>query len=100
MVIAVLMTIGTFTGILALTILRGWVLSILWAWFIVPTFNVAQLSVALAIGLVMTANLIVKAPDVKEQEGTPMEKLTMGFVFSFSLSFIALGSGWIVKQFV
>lgn len=96
-----LITVGAFSGMVFLTILRGWVLSILWAWFVIPAFNVNQISIALAIGLTMTANLIVKAPAPPEpKEGTPTEKLVQSFVFSFSLSFIALGSGWIFKQFV
>jgi len=84
-----------FLAILALQITwGGYVLYVLWAWFIVPIFAAPVLSVPAAIGV----RLVVRAcygPSVGEQ---------MSFSRSLSMSAIGplflLGIGWIVKTFV
>lgn len=44
----------TITGIL----INGWVLSILWAWFIIPIFGIHALTFAQALGLCTIVNLL------------------------------------------
>lgn len=99
---AVLIGLGTLFAIVVLTVIRGWSLSILWAWFAVPAFGIAPLSIPMAIGLTMLANLVVASPrndsDTNGMDAT--DKMVQGFIFSISLSLVALGSGWVVKQFI
>ena len=40
-----------------ITIWRGYVLSVLWAWFIVPLFGLPALSIPLAIGLMVIVSM-------------------------------------------
>lgn len=93
--------IGYIVVAIALTILRGYAFSVLWGWFIVPTFKVADLSVALAIGIAATVHLMVASPVNPNNDATdPTDKAIQNCVFSGALSIISIGFGWIVKQFV
>jgi hypothetical protein len=50
-------------------ILNGWAVSVLWSWFIVPTFGLPLLTIPKAIGLVVIINyFFVKASDIKPQK--------------------------------
>jgi len=46
--------------------LTGFVLSQLWAWFIVPVFHVSELTVAQAIGVALVAGFVTHKPDLSE----------------------------------
>ncbi|HEX5446798.1 MAG TPA: hypothetical protein VFW87_23470, partial [Pirellulales bacterium] len=51
-------------------ILRGWVLSILWAWFIASQFGLPTLGIAQAIGIALTVGMFAprgKCPDKDER---------------------------------
>ena len=47
---AILVVLGFFGSWIGSTIFCGWVLKILWGWFIVPTFGLPILSIPSAIG--------------------------------------------------
>lgn len=49
--------IGAIIILSPVAIWRGYVLSLLWLWFIVPTFNAPVLSVAVAMGVSVIAGL-------------------------------------------
>ena len=48
--------IGVLVGIIAAIIMRGWVLSIMWSWFIVPLGAIA-LTIPMSLGVVMVVSL-------------------------------------------
>lgn len=86
-------------GIIALmvlaTILRGWVLSILWGWFVVPIFGFPPLAISQAIGIAITISLVAHqyVPTDKEQNWQP-------FVYCFLYPLVALLAGWIVRAWI
>lgn len=68
---------------------QGWTLSLLWGWYIVPTFNIPDLSVVNAIGISILVGgcLFVSIPDYR----TSLEKS-----LSRSLNIVTvLGIGWL-----
>lgn len=83
----------------------GYVLSILWGWFIVPTFNLPALSIPLAIGIALVISYVTHQTnfDKKKEELTDMENLKYaGRVFSWLAlkPALALLIGWIVLKFI
>lgn len=53
------------------SIWRGYVISLLWAWFVVATFHVPALSVPAAIGIAIIAGVLVPtySPNESESKG-------------------------------
>ncbi|MBU4347936.1 hypothetical protein KJ671_00275 [Patescibacteria group bacterium] len=49
-------------------ILRGYVLSVLWGWFIVPVFHLPELTLAVAIGIAMIMSIITHQHSTKKYE--------------------------------
>jgi Na+(H+)/acetate symporter ActP len=73
----------------ASSIWSGYVLSILWGWFIVPTFGLPMLSIPVAIGLALIVSYLTKSvSNTKTDWGwsisiaiiTPLVALCMGYV--------------------
>ena len=52
-----------------LAVLKAWVVSKLWAWYVVPTFEAPTLSVAVAFGLVVLVAFVAKASPPKTERG-------------------------------
>lgn len=98
-------------------ICSGYVLSILWGWFIVSTFNLPQLSVAPAIGLVMVISYLTKPlpeskkkkkiaeskeedASIKEEDASFVEEIFKGTMRVFLKASLALSIGYIVHLFM
>lgn len=83
-----------------MAVMQGWVLTILWGWFVVPTFGLPQLSIAVAIGFSLIVSLFrgaqqSKTPDERSTE----EKVGQALVLFFG-PLIVLFFGWIVHLFM
>lgn len=94
---AVLFTLAGIAGIAGIALLmieQGWAISVLWAWFIVP-LGVQALSIPAAIGVGITISMMHVKKGNKE-DGEWYE--TIGFAVLKPL--LAVGIGWIVKQFM
>ena len=82
-------------------LLNGWALSVLWGWFVAPQFALPPLSVPIAIGLVLTAQLIIR-PDY----GTTKHKDSdfgdvIGKAVGAAIAPLAVvGVGWLLLHFV
>jgi hypothetical protein len=88
-------TIGVMGLLIAATILRGWALSILWGWFVVPVFGLPPLSIPQAIGIAVTFSLIA------HQYVPSKDKETWGpIVFAILSPFIAVLVGYIVRSWL
>jgi hypothetical protein len=94
---ALALFIGTL-GLLAIAIAwNGYVLSVLWAWFIVTAFAAPKLSVAAACGVSLVyGHLKLKTPSVKDNRGAD-EKLIDAVVYGFLAPAFTLVFGWIIK---
>ncbi len=73
-------------------IVRGWVLKILWKWFVVPVFHQSQLSIAQAIGLVLIVGYLTRDAPHRDDR-----TLTETAVNAFVGPLLALTFGWIVS---
>lgn len=91
-------TIGcilVFAAIPFLLILRGWAAVTLWAWFVIPTFGAAPLSIPAAIGLAIFLEVVVptaSSPKERDKEND-IAKAFLG-------PFLLLAIGWIVRGFI
>lgn len=93
--------LGSLLGIILIpliAILHGWVLTILWGWFVVPVFRVSELSIAAAIGLTITIAMF-KTYEIKQQEKSPEDKLVEAAA-TIIVPLVVLFCGWIVHFFM
>jgi len=93
-------------------ILDGWVLSILWGWFMVPVFHLPPLAIAPATGIALMIGLLTReAPRPGIEEKTPRpafekmdrglwEKLARNGVVPWLFPLFTLFLGWIVHLFM
>lgn len=98
----VLVMLVLIFGIVSISwLLRGYVLSVLWRWFMVPTLGLPVLSVPQAIGIALVVGMLTHQnyhyPE-KEDEKTST-KVTR-FLEPFLAPFATLLVGWIVRQYM
>lgn len=87
------------------SIWSGYVLSVLWAWFIVPTFELQAISIPAAIGVSLLVNYLTsKSPQANEGNQSGQSKIAQtfinGLVFMFFSPLFALGMGAVVRMFM
>lgn len=95
--------LGVFALIAVATILKGWVLTYLWSWFIVPNFGLPELSIVSAIGICMVAGFLTSkyTGDIKrEKEDDPAKLFGTLFSYMIRMPLVMLGIGWIVHLFM
>ncbi len=103
--LAVLGGIIAFFGIWAFeAIYSGYALTVLWAWFVVPTFHLPQLSVVTAIGLAIVVSYLTHQIDTDDkEEGNKKswgERFGMSITYAIIKPSFALFFGWIVHLFM
>ncbi len=83
--------------------LNGWVLSIMWAWFVVPVFDAPALSVAQAVGLSCIVSFLrarsISSNNSGEKKSTN-EVILNGIGDVFLSPLMSLGLAYIVYQFI
>lgn len=80
----------------AVTCLKGWAMSVVWGWFIVPTFGLPALSIPQAIGISIFAGLIrIAKMDGESKDGI---WVTSAKVSAFIV--LAVLIAWIVTKFI
>lgn len=93
LLIVVSLVSGVFT-----TIYSGWVLTKLWAWFVIPTFAAPMLSIPIAIGLALIVNYLTYQMDAAkkdEEKDAAIVVLKAVLIGLFKPTF-ALLIGWII----
>lgn len=84
------------------SILNGWVLSILWGWFISPVFGIPAITVGQAIGLAMVVSYLTYQHT--ENNASKKDEKTsyyVGLIVALLLRpLVTLGIGYIVHLFV
>ena len=82
----------------------GYVLSVLWGWFLVPAFHLPQISIALAIGISLVVNMLTAKSSSESVESGKDKGLSESFIralaFACLYPLLALGIGAIVHAFV
>ena len=89
-------------GVIALgAIWNGYALTVLWGWFVVPTFGAPMLALAPAIGLAMVASYLTHQymPKVA-REGDTWDQIWHAVGHTAMKPALALAIGWVVKQWM
>lgn len=98
------MIISTIVDLIAL-LFGGWVLSLLWGWFLVPVFHLPVLTVLQAIGVTLVVSLLTHRYSFNEFAGTSsqegMDESTMSAILmnNFGYPTIVLSLGWLIHLF-
>lgn len=79
-----------------LIVYRGWVFSVLWAWFAVPVFGLPVISVPAAIGLAAIVSMLTSHQAPENKDGDRWAKFG-GILLGPA---IVLLVGWIAKQYM
>lgn len=79
---------------------RGWVLTKMWAWFIVPVFDLQPLRIPVAIGLSLIVGYLTHQINWCKDEAEPMEKAARSIVVPLLLPAFTLLGGWIVNHWM
>jgi hypothetical protein len=78
---------------------EGWVLKVVWAWFLVPQLHVPSLNVPSAIGISMIASMMTHQTDHSEESRSKdagVRVIAKGFV----IGTIVLITGFFVRMFM
>jgi hypothetical protein len=78
--------------IVVASVLNGFTLTVLWDWFIVPTFHLASLTIPQAIGLGMVISFLTYSANSKDGE--------VDWKVSLARYPIILGIGYIIQLFI
>ena len=77
-------------------VIRGYVLAVMWEWFVLPVTYFAELNIPQAIGLSVLVAMMTKDLNVKKEKIPPAERwgqMVLG-------PFVLLGIGWILHKLV
>ena len=100
---AVLAVLGIIVGFFAFAFVSacwsGYVLSILWGWFMVPVFHLPTLSIPTAIGIALVIGYLTKQ-DMSNLKKEEDRKWYSVLFEAFMRPAVSLLVGWIVKQFL
>lgn len=97
--------VGALVGLLGLlaigAVWKGYVLTVLWGWFVVPTFGLPVLAIAPAIGLSLVVSFLTHQSDAtKEQDGSSSERFAKSVAHALLMPAMVLGIGAVVRQFM
>jgi len=99
--IIILGSLAVIFGMVAIiAILDGWILCILWRWFIVPLFGLPELNIGSAIGISLIIGLLTgKKTDNQKKEEKENGKTGKSFNI-ICIPLLILFVGWIVHLFM
>lgn len=84
-----------------IAIWNGYALSVLWSWFVVPTFEVRPLSVPAAIGIAAVVGYLThQVDDYTDKEKTRSQRFLEAIIIGLARPAFALAFGWVVYQFM
>lgn len=87
-------------GVVLATMWKGYVLSILWAWFVVQAFGLPAIGVAQAIGLSLVIFMLTVTSLGESSKEEPFDAIAKAVLMGFFLPLFLLGAGWVVKQYL
>jgi hypothetical protein len=100
LIVAGFAILGIAALVVTMAVMRGWVLSIMWDWFIVP-LGVAALSIPAAIGVALVVGLLTHSSSgsnsTEKGELSDRAGRLVGLILS---PLLILGMGAIVKRFL
>lgn len=79
----------------------GWVLTVLWGWFVEQTFHLPPLLLPAAVGIAAMVRLLTYVDTSKlEQKQLSAEDRWLSFAGALATPWVALSLGWIAHLFV
>ena len=87
-------------SLIASSLWSGFVLSILWGWFIAATFDIQTIGIAPAIGLSLVVRYLTYQQAPTDTSKTSTERVIEALVVAFLQPTFALAFGWLVHQFM
>lgn len=100
----VFLVIGSAVGIAALlaltSIWSGYVLSVMWGWFIVPVFHAPALSIPVAIGFSLVVSYLTHQMTPNSERKPGWDEFGSSMAYAFIKPAIALLFGWIVTHWL
>ena len=79
---------------------NGYVLTILWDWFVVPFFGIDSLSIPSAIGIAMIVRYLTHQREAHDDKEKVMDKLGEAFIYAIIMPLFVLFAGWVVALFM
>ena len=95
-----LLLVFGFILIPLLAIYHGWVLTILWGWFVAPTFHLPELNIAVAIGLSLIVGMFRGYTKSDNKDSQTTKDKTIGIIAILISPLLTLFFGWIVHMFM
>ena len=89
-------------------LINGWVLEVIWGWFMVPIFNLPAITIVEAMGLSLVVSFTfffnnildimkAKASDVKKSNDSEfLDRVILDIVFIILYSVLTLGIGYLI----
>jgi len=95
-------SVVAITAIVLSVIFSGYVLSILWSWFVSPVFGLVELSISEAIGVALVVSFLAKdyPEEDKKEEKSFNEIMGRLFITTIFRPAFALFAGWIITLFM
>ena len=90
-------------GVMLGAICNGFVLKMLWGWFVVPTFPAApSLSIPAAIGISLVVGMLTHdLPSLKSEEDQSVaDELLLAIYYTIGMTVFYLAMGWVVYRFM
>jgi len=84
----------TIIIVIPMSLLRGWVLTKMWLWFVTP-FGVGPITIFHAIGISILLGMLTRDADIKENSA---EEKVKRIVYGFLVPIITLVMGWVVHS--
>lgn len=79
------------------SIIRGWVLVKLWAWFVLPVFNLPKIHTMQAIGLMLFVSFVINhpsCPSIKKQSMMDIVARALGMSFIYPMLVLGIAAIW------
>ena len=94
--------IGFIAVMAASSVANGFVLGILWKWFVVPVFGLSALTLPQSMGIALIVGSLTRTytGDLATKEEPQGKQLGKRILFSFLSPLLALIIGWIIHQFM
>lgn len=89
------MSIKRMVASVVAALFTGWVLKVMWGWYMVPALGLPTLSLVPAIGIVLIAQLLTIQYIPRTEE-----ELNMLIVFEFSVPTVTIVAGCILHLFM
>lgn len=92
--------LGVLVILIASVILSGFVLQLLWSWFVVPTFDAPSLTIPAAIGLSCVVTYLTNEGNTANQQKENMDEAVIRLLtFAIGRPVMYLGIGWVIHLF-